>query len=644
MKRRHFVGETLRISGCLPQVFQAAVKLQQSRIGGMDMLWKCRNKNKWIDVIRGGWRSNSIGGIPMAGLICKHCGRVLTGTENFCPNCGAKIEADSEQMEDVLEQNKSGAEEPRESTESKKDADAEDARDSEEPKRPEFHMDEEFDWDLDGYPTGERKTKDIDFDWNFTEEQANRRRRDPIMPAWGKPETRSENKADKTLTENGVQEDSNRPKNTESLFSEDEGRAESPLDASDKGAESSDAEDARAEADAEKTAEKKIDTFFSPNEENENYQQTLDWEFENLSGSESGGNAQEALRDLARLASYAQEASVDPNAENDADFEQKVEESADEFLRKIEREKEISEQKQPEEQPENETADAEKKAGETAAAEGAQKVTPEEAASERSKDKDTDAVFEAAEKTAASPNSDLNDGGQTESEESVSSRTSEDGKRENAGGEPEEPEKTKEDSSVLSEEASEDAQPEDTERNTAENASEGENLESGSGAEGAAKPSETEDPSEHDALSGDSRRDEAGYEPAGAEKTEMPKEPGGAKDTFFVAAKNDAFSKKEEKPEAEKKPEEPESPEKQELKKDLDKIFEEEKIENKKEAEKPRKGLKILAVIIIILILLEVITIFLKYKMPDAEITLRMQSIYDAIYGNIYDFFHGIFG
>ena len=79
-------------------------------------------------------------------MYCKVCGKKLNGTERFCSNCGSPID-----YSDMV-QGASGDGMPRT------------ADDGFRFSKSTFHMDG-MDWDLDGYPTDEKKTDRVDFDW-----------------------------------------------------------------------------------------------------------------------------------------------------------------------------------------------------------------------------------------------------------------------------------------------------------------------------------------------------------------------------------------------------------------------------------------------------------------------------------------------
>ena len=89
-------------------------------------------------------------------MYCKNCGNLLNDGDKFCPNCGTKVVSTDDNSEKNAfvppfrkEQNENAVNEV--------DKDA---------HKRNFQF-EEFDWNLDGYPkdNSEKKTEDIDFDW-----------------------------------------------------------------------------------------------------------------------------------------------------------------------------------------------------------------------------------------------------------------------------------------------------------------------------------------------------------------------------------------------------------------------------------------------------------------------------------------------
>lgn len=99
-------------------------------------------------------------------MYCKNCGKLLDEGDKFCSNCGTKVE-----KEFVPDFKKRQQEAPQEAEE-------------ERPKKS-FHI-EEFNWDLEGYPTDNRKTEDVDFNWESVLDDRQRSRRGE------EPEERSE--------------------------------------------------------------------------------------------------------------------------------------------------------------------------------------------------------------------------------------------------------------------------------------------------------------------------------------------------------------------------------------------------------------------------------------------------------------------
>lgn len=80
-------------------------------------------------------------------MYCKTCGKKLEGTEKFCSDCGSPIDY----AEEVISREELKAAAPY--RESRLDF-----------RKNTFHLDE-MDWDLKGYPTEEKKTDIVDFDW-----------------------------------------------------------------------------------------------------------------------------------------------------------------------------------------------------------------------------------------------------------------------------------------------------------------------------------------------------------------------------------------------------------------------------------------------------------------------------------------------
>ena len=104
-------------------------------------------------------------------MICKNCGHLLNDGDRFCPNCGARVVMevpDAKEKPSTLDALVSGLNRTTEKREGpvEKPQQVEEAA-SEEDTKPRHHFQfEEFNWNLDGYPTEDTKrTEDIDFNW-----------------------------------------------------------------------------------------------------------------------------------------------------------------------------------------------------------------------------------------------------------------------------------------------------------------------------------------------------------------------------------------------------------------------------------------------------------------------------------------------
>lgn len=87
-------------------------------------------------------------------MYCKNCGKLLDEGDKFCSGCGTKVEVKA--FDDLTTAFGTPGETPKEKPKKK------------------FHI-EEFNWDLDGYPTSRKKTEDIDFNWESVLEEKQRR-------------------------------------------------------------------------------------------------------------------------------------------------------------------------------------------------------------------------------------------------------------------------------------------------------------------------------------------------------------------------------------------------------------------------------------------------------------------------------------
>lgn len=208
-------------------------------------------------------------------MYCKNCGKLLDEGDKFCSNCGTKVE-----KEFVPDFKKRQQEAPQEAEE-------------ERPKKS-FHI-EEFNWDLEGYPTDNRKTEDVDFNWESVLDDRQRSRRGE------EPEERSEREGfvDPVKT----QEEPVQPVTGQKTGDADSGESD-PVQKS--------AEDGG-----------KLDKFFTFNKKNEEFQALLDQEYEKIKNGEGGSDDE----------TVSQVASKDDTpcfaAENETPFRQETEETGD---------------------------------------------------------------------------------------------------------------------------------------------------------------------------------------------------------------------------------------------------------------------------------------------------------------------------
>jgi len=98
-------------------------------------------------------------------MYCKNCGKLLSADAKFCSECGTRVEVEAPKPRVI---------EPMFFTKEREEA----------PVKPKkvVHLDE-FNWDLDGYPTTPKKTEDIDFNWaSVLEEKSRVSRPKPAQP------------------------------------------------------------------------------------------------------------------------------------------------------------------------------------------------------------------------------------------------------------------------------------------------------------------------------------------------------------------------------------------------------------------------------------------------------------------------------
>ena len=98
-------------------------------------------------------------------MICKTCGHLLGETDRFCPICGSPVVIEVPNQKEEF------------TPSFKTDTPAPQPLNGSSDKKPRRHFQfEEFNWDLNGYPTEEtKKTEDIDFNWESVSGREERR-------------------------------------------------------------------------------------------------------------------------------------------------------------------------------------------------------------------------------------------------------------------------------------------------------------------------------------------------------------------------------------------------------------------------------------------------------------------------------------
>lgn len=170
-------------------------------------------------------------------MYCKNCGKLLEEGDKFCSGCGTKVE------EPAFAQSKPVQEAPKEAAEEK-------------PKK-KIHI-EEFNWDLDGYPTSQKKTDDIDFNWASVLEEKQRRAYGQVLSA--KPQELPASSASET--------------EVKSLEDEIFGNLDKRIPG----------EGAKSSGNTENSG--RIDKFYTFNKKNEAFQALLDEEYERIKNGE----------------------------------------------------------------------------------------------------------------------------------------------------------------------------------------------------------------------------------------------------------------------------------------------------------------------------------------------------------------------
>lgn len=199
-------------------------------------------------------------------MYCKKCGHSLSEGDKFCPGCGAKVETKPTMFaeNDFVPPFKREPETKEEGGEDK-------------PKRS-FQF-EEFNWDLDGYPTSgaTRKTEDIDFNWESVMDERDRSLKE--QGSMAVPSFLEKKESDKETTE---AEEADLESSAEESAPEEEKSIEEEI-FGDGGINDPDLSKTRvvnSHEDLGKTT--KIDKFYTYNKKNEEFQALLDQEYNRL--------------------------------------------------------------------------------------------------------------------------------------------------------------------------------------------------------------------------------------------------------------------------------------------------------------------------------------------------------------------------
>jgi|GEM_PF-2359825 len=223
-------------------------------------------------------------------MYCRNCGHLLKEGDKFCPNCGARMDTQmgSSFENDFIPPFKRGLESQNE--ENNGHGFESEGNDESRPHRT-FQF-EEFNWNLEGYPTDEgKKTDDIDFNWASVMEERKKMRKEEGTPEFfEKKEEPEEDQMFKGNPEPPVQpaepkavEPAAEP--AEEPAAEPEEQEQSIEEAIFGGANltgvDENAKTIRVESpDLNKTT--KIDKFYTYNKKNEEFQALLDQEYNRL--------------------------------------------------------------------------------------------------------------------------------------------------------------------------------------------------------------------------------------------------------------------------------------------------------------------------------------------------------------------------
>lgn len=195
-------------------------------------------------------------------MYCKNCGKPLSAEDKFCSQCGRKVE---EEFVPAFRQHSPEASEPSA---------------PERPKRKNFHI-ENFQWDLDGYPTDSRKTEDVAFNWDSVLEDKQRR----IFESTLREREQQEAQEPVQTEASGEQEQTEEVVSEEELFAD---MGSLPV---------------TEPTDVYQRGNAKIDKFYTYNQKNEKLQAMLDQEYERIRSGKTAAEPEAFAEDRTQASS-----------------------------------------------------------------------------------------------------------------------------------------------------------------------------------------------------------------------------------------------------------------------------------------------------------------------------------------------------
>ncbi|MGN1414188.1 MAG: zinc ribbon domain-containing protein [Anaerovoracaceae bacterium] len=223
-------------------------------------------------------------------MFCTNCGKKLYEGDRFCAYCGTKVrEEEPKARQEIVFNPPFRAEAERRTSEIFKGF----SETSEEPEKPRRTEPAHFDWNLDGFPSGEsKKTEDVDFNWDSVMDRKRDARREeprviPAVPVVDKIQINGSKNTEEPAAElKPVQEE---PADEKPVWEEP------PKEETDEGTTSSLEDElfgknykpvASAEGELCSGNTAQLEKFYTYNEKKEAFQELLDKEYERLRSME----------------------------------------------------------------------------------------------------------------------------------------------------------------------------------------------------------------------------------------------------------------------------------------------------------------------------------------------------------------------